>query len=175
MTEEFYRTKVSVLYCILTVSMIATMIVVLRYAFFSDPPLPGGVIIVMLLLVLFLLMMTALMLYLPFVMRYTFRCGGLYVRGLFTKLDLPYSSITEVKETSCLLTFLYASYTSMSLDQLEISYNRRSVGRSGLVRSSDQSVIISPKKKEEFINMLEARVPGVQVTRKVRKWRSGTV
>ncbi|MCL2608265.1 MAG: PH domain-containing protein [Methanomassiliicoccaceae archaeon] len=85
------------------------------------------------------------------------------------KFDIPYSSIAEVKEISCFATFWFASYTSLSMDQLEISFSSRSVGRSGLVKVENQSVIISPKKKEEFISMLESRLPGIQVIRRERK------
>ena len=160
MIEESYGTKVNVLWHILVIVMISTAVFIIASVYLSI--IPEEEVSTMLLLLIPLSAVLTLIFYAFFVIKYTFRWDSLYVRGvLFMKFDIPYSSITEVKEKSCFITFWFHSYTFMSLDQLEITFSSTSVGRSGSMKVEEQSVIISPKKKEEFISMLEARLPGI--------------
>jgi len=164
MSEEVYRTKVNIAWHILVIGMVALLIVCFYYYFIFKDLLP---------LFLFLIGLSLFVIALPFYMfykiKYVFKWNSLSVVGIFTNLDIPYSSITEVKETSSFFTFYYASYTLMSLDQLDISFDNTSIGKSGMKREWKEIVTISPKMKEEFIARLEAKLNGIKVIRKKRR------
>ena len=160
MTEEIYRTKVSVLWYGLTGLMVALIAIIFYYLPIF---LEEGEMISFIFLVIISTALLALIAYTFFKIKYKFNEHSISVIGIFTNLEIQYSSVTEVKEISSFLMFWFASYTFMSMDQLEIKFKDPYAG------SAERSVIISPKKKEEFIAELEAKVPRVKVIRKKRK------
>jgi len=80
-------------------------------------------------------------------------------KGFLTMTEVPYSLIKEMKE----IVDPYASFFQLSIskDRIRIVYER--VSEKGRLRR--YGLTISPRDKEEFITKLEAKLPGIRVTR----------
>jgi len=171
MTEEgtLYRTRVSILWHIVAAVLLIFFAVMTYFCFFYEIPedADGSILPWMWIGVsAFCLGIILLMLYTYFRVKYVIRENGLHVTGLFVNVLIPYSSVTEMMEVRDYFAFWYWSNTFMSMDQLRICYSSSSRGTSGSLRRWADSVLVSPKDKEEFIRELEARLKGIRVMRR---------
>ncbi|MCL2891033.1 MAG: PH domain-containing protein [Methanomassiliicoccaceae archaeon] len=154
--EEVYRSKVAVWYYFIMAFMIFLGGLMI-YFFLSTPYEP----ILLMLLPLAVLCFSVVILYIWFVrvkLKYVLRENSLYVEGFFTKLDIPYSSITGIKKESNFAIFYWA-LTVMSMDQIKISFTTIHEKKWGGKRIVADGVFVSPLRKEEFLTKLRARCP----------------
>jgi hypothetical protein len=88
--------------------------------------------------------------------------------AVMLKENIEYSAITLIKETKY-ATITYSA--SVSMDQIEIRY----IKRPG-TRDKDETVFVSPSKKEEFLAKLLSKLPdpGVYVEKKQKKAKDRT-
>jgi len=143
MQDELYRSKVSVAYYLMTILLIGLGGLMLHYFSFIY-----GTVFSFLIAILIIWTVRVKT-------RYVLKENSLYVEGLFTRLDIPYLSITEIKDGSGFGSS-FLSMTAVSMDRIKISF-KGTVTIQGVKMTSTDNFFISPVRKEEFLTELRAR------------------
>jgi len=159
MQEELYRSKLSAWYFL--IPFILVPFVFILYFLMAVPeewsltvPLASSLIILSIWFIVLLCFYVKI--------RYILRENSLYVKGISTELDIPYSSIKEIKEEYSSFEFFWA-HTVLSKDQIRIDFVdmhgrrwfREVLKKGEVIR--EEGLFISPVRKEEFLAKLRAR------------------
>jgi len=136
----------------------------------TDENLKGTSTLIVLSLFIFitLVLLPALLLVITHLrIKVTLKGNSMLVEGYIKKIDIGYSSITRVRETSDFFQYYYAPSVT-SLHQIEITYKDKK-GRKSIE-------YVCPKKRQEFLSELEAKLqgPGVFVKKEKGKKRKIT-
>ena len=140
------RTFMRIIIGTIVILAIATLFPVTYELFFNETP---EILAVWITTGIFVLC-TAFILWTTFDIKYTFHEEYLHVRGGLFGSKIPYEDITKVNPTSSILV----GYRILSSkDALEIHYKKALMG----------SVIISPKRQEEFLKVLVEKAPHIHI------------
>ncbi|MCL2296073.1 MAG: PH domain-containing protein [Methanomassiliicoccaceae archaeon] len=169
MQEEAYRSKVGDynLFMLLLLLGLAAMMIGLGIV-----EKDGLASLILILFSVPFLLIDALFLWFAFIrLKYVLRENCLFVRGFFSKLEIEYSSIKDIRESSD-FGAVYTGTTALSMDQICIEYEQTKKWKSG-TKTTRECAVLSPKDKEEFLRSLRARCGHGPTYRRMRDESKG--
>lgn len=150
--EDSYRSKLGLGNCFPIALCFGLALMMIHFSFAEEG---FGALFLLLMSLPFFLIIVVFFWFVFFKLKYVLKEDSLLIERFFTKQEIFYSSVKEIKEASDFGAYSMG-YTTLSMDQICIGYSKKQETRYGS-KYVTETAVVSPVRKEEFLQKLSIR------------------